>query len=125
MPRARQWEIIDAFLAAARGGDFEALLRVLDPDVVARADAGAGSSLVGRTREVRGREAVARQALGFARLAPGARRAMVNGAPGFVVYDGAQPFAILGFTFRDAAIVAIDILTDRERLARVDLSVMG
>ena len=101
VPRVRQWEIIDA-----------------------RADAGAGTSLIGRSREVRGAQAVAKQALGFARLAPGARRAMVNGAPGFVVYDGPQPFAILGFTFRDDSIAAIDILTDQERLARVDLSGM-
>ena len=124
VPRVRQWEIIDAFLAAARNGDFDSLLRILDPNVVARADAGAGTSLIGRSREVRGAQAVAKQALGFARLAPGARRAMVNGAPGFVVYDGPQPFAILGFTFRDDSIAAIDILTDQERLARVDLSGM-
>ena len=119
---ARQREVVDAFLAAARAGDFEALLRVLDPDVVVRADAGAGRSLLGRTREVRGARAVAKQAFGFRRLADGARRALVNGAAGLVVFDGAQPYAVLGFTVRGKKIVEIDILADPARLKGLDLS---
>jgi RNA polymerase sigma factor (sigma-70 family) len=119
---ARQREVVDAFLSAARAGDFEALLRVLDPDVVVRADAGAGLSVLGRTREVRGARAVAKQAFGFRRLADGARRALVNGAAGLVVFDGAQPFAVLGFTIRGKKIVEIDILADPARLKGLDLS---
>jgi RNA polymerase sigma factor (sigma-70 family) len=119
---ARQREVVDAFLAAARAGDFEALLRVLDPNVIVRADAGAGRSLLGRTREVRGARAVAKQAFGFRRLADGARRALVNGAAGLVVFDGAQPFAVLGFTIRGKKIVEIDILADAARLKGLDLS---
>ncbi len=119
---ARQREVVDAFLAAARAGDFEALLRVLDPNVVVRADAGAGRSILGRTREVRGARAVAKQAFGFRRLADGARWALVNGAAGLVVFDGAQPYAVLGFTVRGKKIVEIDILADPARLAGLDLS---
>src|SRR5439155_3881497 len=89
---ARQREVIDAFLAAARGGDFEALLRVLDPEVVARADAGAGPSILGRSREIRGAREVARQAMAFRQLAPGARPALVNGSAGLVVFTGDRPF---------------------------------
>jgi RNA polymerase sigma factor (sigma-70 family) len=118
----RQREVVDAFLAASRAGDFEALLRVLDPDVVVRADAGAGRSMLGRTREVRGARAVAKEAFGFRRLAGGARRALVNGAAGLVVFAGERPFAVLGFTVRGGRIVAIDILADAERLDGLDLS---
>jgi RNA polymerase sigma factor (sigma-70 family) len=126
---ARQRELVDAFLAAARAGDFEALLRVLDPDVVVRADAGAVLTPVGRTREVRGAAEVARQALAFRALAPGARSATVNGGAGIVVFAGDLPFAVLGFTFeghdRSAAIAEIDILLDPERLERLDLSAVS
>jgi RNA polymerase sigma factor (sigma-70 family) len=122
---ARQRELVDAFLAAARSGNFEALLRVLDPEVVVRADVGAGASQVGRTREVRGAAAVARQAMAFRALAPGARAATVNGAAGIVVFAEGRPFAVLGFAFRGskakASIAEIDILLDPERLARLDL----
>jgi RNA polymerase sigma-70 factor (ECF subfamily) len=118
----RQREVVDAFLAASRAGDFEALLRVLDPDVIVRADAGAGRSMLGRTREVRGARAVAKEAFGFRRLAGGARRALVNGAAGLVVFAGERPFAVLGFTVRGGRIVAIDILADPKRLDGLDLS---
>jgi RNA polymerase sigma-70 factor (ECF subfamily) len=118
----RQREVVDAFLAASRAGDFEALLGVLDPDVIVRADAGAGRSMLGRTREVRGARAVAKEAFGFRRLAGGARRALVNGAAGLVVFAGERPFAVLGFTVRGGRIVAIDILADPERLDGLDLS---
>jgi RNA polymerase sigma factor (sigma-70 family) len=122
VPMARQREIVDAFLRAARGGDFEALLRVLDPEVIVRADAGAlGPRL---PREVHGAPAVAEQARSFRALAGGARAAIVNGAAGLVVFAGDRPFAVLGFTIRGDHIVEIDILLDPERLARLDLSAL-
>jgi RNA polymerase sigma factor (sigma-70 family) len=123
--RKRQWEVVTAFLAAARDGDFEALLRVLDPDVIARADTGAGTTLIGRSREIRGIDAVAKSALSFRNLAPGAHRALVNGTPGFVVLSGDRPFAVLGMTFRGDRIAEIDILADPERLALLDLGRFG
>jgi RNA polymerase sigma factor (sigma-70 family) len=119
---ARQREVIDAFLAAARAGDFEALLRVLDPDVIARADAGAGPSILGRSREINGAREVARQAMAFRQLAPGARPALVNGSAGLVVFSGDRPFAVLGFTIRQGKITELDILADPERLADLDLA---
>jgi RNA polymerase sigma-70 factor (ECF subfamily) len=115
----RQRAVLDAFLAAARGGDFAALLAVLDPDVVLRADGGAA----GASREVRGATAVAEQALTFRRLAPFAHPVLVNGAVGFVAAPGGQPMAILGFTIRGGKIVEIDILSDPDRLHRLDLTV--
>jgi RNA polymerase sigma-70 factor (ECF subfamily) len=122
VPPARQRALVAAFLAAARGGDFEALLRILDPDVVARADVGDGRSPFGRSREIRGATAVAQSAMAFRSLAPGAHVARVNGAPGFVVTVGDAPYAILGFTFANDAIAEIDILLDPARLARIDVS---
>ena len=119
---ARQREVVDAFLAAARAGDFEALLRVLDPDAVVRGDAGALGSA---TREVHGAAAVAEQALSFRALAGGARRAIVNGCAGLVVFTGKRLFAVLGFTIRGDRIAEIDILVDPERLARLDISALG
>ena len=124
VPLARQWELVDAFLAAAREGSIGALVHVLDPDVVARADTGGTVGSPGRTY-VRGFDAVARQALTFRRFAPGARRALVNGSAGLVVLDGDRPYAVLGFTFDRAAITGIDILVDPERLAKLDLSAIG
>jgi len=118
----RQRELVDAFLSAARGGDFEALLRILDPDVVVRADAGRLPLPTGRAAVTRGAEAVAAQALRFRALAGGARIASVNGAPGYVVFSGDRPFAILGFSFARDRIAEIDILVGPERLARVDVS---
>ncbi len=119
---ARQREVVYAFLAAARAGDFEALLRILDPDAVVRGDA--GFSLPGTPREVHGAHAVAQQALAFRAVAAGARFALVNGAAGFVVFAGDRPFAILGFTIRGDRIAEIDILANPERLARIDLSAL-
>jgi RNA polymerase sigma-70 factor, ECF subfamily len=112
----RQREVIDAFLAAARAGDFEALLRVLDPDVVARADAGAGSSILWRSREIRGAREVARTAMAFRQLAPGARHALVNGSAGLVVTREGRPFAVIAFTIRGGRVTELDILADPERL---------
>jgi len=117
----RQREVVDAFLAAARDGDFDALVAVLDPDVVLRADR--GPTRPGSV-EVHGAEEVARRALSFARLAPAARPALVNGAAGFVVAPGGRPFAVVGFTVTDGKIIEIDLLADRERLRALDLRVL-
>jgi len=121
-PRARQRELVEVFQAASRDGDFEALLRVLDPDVVIRAHVGTAASVFGQRREVRGADAVARQALAFRALAPGARPATVNGTAGGVVFTDGRPFAVLGFTFANDRITEIDILAEPHRLARLDLS---
>jgi RNA polymerase sigma-70 factor (ECF subfamily) len=116
---ASQWEVVDAFRAASRGGDFGALLAVLDPDVVLRADYGAA----GASKALRGARAVAGQALAFKRFAPFARPALVNGAPGTVtVPPGGDPLAVMGFTVARGRIVEIDILADPERLRRLDLA---
>lgn len=113
-------EVVDAFLAAARDGDFERLVAALHPDVVLRADTGSAAS----SHEVRGAEAVAGQALQFSRLAgPGAssRPVLVNGAVGQVTYRDGELFSVLGFTVVAGGIVAIDILADADRLAQLDL----
>jgi RNA polymerase sigma factor (sigma-70 family) len=125
VPLERQWQLVDAFLAAARDGDFAALLAVLDPDVVARTDAGAAPGPLGQVRRLRGSELVGRAAMGFAGLAPGARRALVNGAAGFVVFVGQRRYAVLGFTFGADRIAEIDILIDPARLASLDLAALG
>ena len=117
-----QRAVVDAFLAAARGGDFEALLAVLDPDVVLRADT--GGVFAGGSRVVRGARAVAEQALSFSRLGPFAQRALVNGAAGVVVAVHGRPFAVMGFTVRRHKIVAIYILADPARLKVLDLAVL-
>ncbi len=117
---ARQREVVDAFLAAARDADFEALLATLDPDVVLRSDGGLVRP--GLSREVRGARAVAEGALTFSGLIPFAQPALVNGAAGVVSWspDG-RPFSVMGFTVRGGKIVEIDILADPERLSRLDL----
>ncbi len=119
---ARQREVVDAFLAAAREGDFEALVAVLDPDVVLRADGGVLRA--GVSREVRGARNVAKGALGYARLTPFARPALVNGAPGFVVAPRGRPFAVLGFTVARGRIAEIDVLADPARLSELDLTIL-
>jgi RNA polymerase sigma-70 factor, ECF subfamily len=120
---ASQREVVDAFLAAARGGDFDALLAVLDPDVVVRADRGAVPA--GASREFLGARAVAEQALIFSRLAHSARAALVNGAAGIVSWlPNGQPFSVMGFTVRRGRIVEIDILADPTRLRQLDLTVL-
>src|SRR5918997_4465738 len=115
-----QREAVYAFLAASREGDFEALLAVLDPDVVLRIDGGAVRA--GLSREVRGVRAVAEQTLTFSRLSPFVRPALVNGAAGVVVAPRGRPFAVMGFTVRDGKIVEIDVLADPARLRRLDLA---
>ena len=109
-------QFVEAFLAAARAGDFHALLAVLDPDVVLRADPGT-------LRTVRGARAVVEGALTFSRLAQSARLALVNGAPGIVGWlPNGRPMAVMGFTVTGGKIVEIDILADPARLGQLDLS---
>jgi RNA polymerase sigma factor (sigma-70 family) len=115
----RQREVVDAFFAAARDGDFEALVAVLDPDVVLRSDGGTGRP--DATALVRGAAAVAGRALTFARLSGSERPALINGAPGVVVVPGGRLFSVLAFTVRGGKIVAIDGLADPDRLSRLDL----
>lgn len=117
---ARQRAVVDAFLAAARNGDFEGLLSVLHPDVVLRSDGGTARPQLTRLR--RGAEQVSAAASIGAQLAPHARRVLVNGTPGVVVIPQRRAQVVMGFTITDGLIVAIDILADPERLARLDLS---
>jgi RNA polymerase sigma factor (sigma-70 family) len=118
---ARQREVVNAFLAAAREGDFEGLLAVLDPDVVFRIDGGARP---GASREIRGAANVVRRARLYSHLAEFARPALVNGAAGVVVAPGGRPFAVIGITVAGGRIVEIDLLSDRARLAELDLTVL-
>jgi RNA polymerase sigma-70 factor (ECF subfamily) len=119
-----QWAVVDAFLAAARDGDFERLLAVLDPEVVVRADGGAGRpDLVSL---VRGARAVAAQAMSFRRFAESATRILVNGIPGGIAWapDG-SPFSVLALTVRGGRIIRIDVLADPDRLRQLDLTVVA
>jgi RNA polymerase sigma-70 factor (ECF subfamily) len=119
----RQREVVDAFLAAARGGDFDALVNVLDPNVVLRADFGRRR----RPAVVRGAAAVIGQARIYAQIGKVAevRRALVNGLPGGVVLVRGEPFAVMGFTVRDGRIVEIIAFQDPERVGRLAASVLG
>jgi RNA polymerase sigma-70 factor (ECF subfamily) len=118
---ATQRQIVDAFLAAARDGDFEGLLAVLDPDVVLRADMG---PLAGGLREVRGARAVAGQAVFYSQLGLVVRPALVNGAAGAVSMRDGKPFSVGAITVRDGKIVEMDILADPERLRQLDLTIL-
>src|SRR5919107_1778848 len=112
----QQEEVVEAFLAAARDGDFEALLAVLDPEIVERVDTGSGTIV-----EVRGAQNVARRAMAASqRDGLVGRRALINGAPGWVsVLDG-KLYAIAALTVRNGRITTMDILLDPARLARLD-----
>ena len=119
-----QWAVVDAFLAAARDGDFERLLAVLDPDVVLRSDGGtARPDLIS---VLHGSEAVADEAIAFRRFAETATRALINGVPGGIAWapDG-SPFAVVSITVAGGRIVSIDILADPERLSRLDLDLVA
>jgi RNA polymerase sigma factor (sigma-70 family) len=116
---ARRRAVVDAFLAASREGSFEALVALLDPDVVLRADQAAVRA--GASTEVRGAAAVAGTFSGRARAA---RPALVDGAPGAVWAVGGQPRVVFGFTITDDRIVRIDLLADPDRLARLELAVL-
>ncbi|MFH9573896.1 sigma-70 family RNA polymerase sigma factor [Streptomyces sp. NPDC017230] len=118
---ADQRRVVDAFLAAARGGDFDGLLALLDPDVVLRAD---GGVLTGGMRVISGATAVAGQAATFQRMATAATThpALVNGLAGLVNTVGGKLLSVMSFTVADGRIAAIDILSDPERLTRLDLA---
>jgi RNA polymerase sigma-70 factor (ECF subfamily) len=116
-----QWEVVEAFLAAGRDGDFDALVAVLDPDIVLRADRGAISA---GSHEVRGAEAVAGQALMWSQVGLTVQRALVNGAAGIVSSKDGQPFSVGAFTIRGGKVVALDILADPARLRELDLTVL-
>jgi RNA polymerase sigma-70 factor, ECF subfamily len=116
-----QWRVVDAFLAASRNGDFDALVALLDPDVVLRAD---GGRLAGLSHYVRGAEAVADQALLWSRVDLTVRRALINGAAGAVAFRHGQPFSIGAMTIRNGKIVEIDFLVDPDRIAQLDLHVL-
>jgi RNA polymerase sigma-70 factor (ECF subfamily) len=112
---ARQREVVDAFLAASRAGDFEALIAVLDPEVVFRIDTG-GTAPRARPPLV-GASAVARQILERGTpLAPLARPALVNGSAGAIVDIGGRPFAVVSFTVRSGRIAEIDLVADPDKL---------
>jgi len=118
---ARQRNVVDAFFSAARGGDFDALVALLDPDVVLRADWGTRRPAMAGV--IRGAAAVARQA----RPIPGAvlRPALVNGAAGMVVIVGGRPFVVMGFTVGGGRIVEIDAIADPERVGRIAAAVLA
>jgi RNA polymerase sigma factor (sigma-70 family) len=111
---ARQREAVDAFLAAAHDGDFDALVAVLHPDVVLRSDGGVARARF--TTVIKGARTVAGQATGFARFSPFARPALVNGAAGVVVVAGGRPLAVMAFVVTGGTIAAIDVIADPERL---------
>ena len=119
---ARQREIVDAFFLAARGGDFDALVAVLDPDVVLRSDWGAKRPAAPRV--TRGAAAVARQALMGTLPAAQLHPALVNGAAGVVVTVAGRPFAVMGFIVAEGKIVEIDVIADPERVRRVAAAVL-
>ncbi|WKX71827.1 RNA polymerase sigma factor SigJ [Streptomyces sp. XD-27] len=118
---ARQREAVAAFFAAARDGDFGALVAVLDPDVVLRSDGGAGASL---TVVLNGARTVASQAVTFGQLSPFVRPALVNGAAGVVVATDGRPLSVMAFTVTGGKILAIDVLADPERLRKLDLTAL-
>jgi RNA polymerase sigma factor (sigma-70 family) len=118
----RQRKVVDAFFAAAHQGDFDALVAVLDPDVVLRSDGGTArpdASVV-----LHGAAAVARRTLMIAQPAAPKRPVLVNGAAGVVVTVGGRPVAVIGFTVSRGKIVEIDAIADPERLLRLDLPIL-
>ena len=120
---ARQREVVDAFFAAAHGGDFDALVAVLDPDVVSRIDAGAGALVPSGV--LHGAATVARQTLAIASIAAPKHPVLVNGAAGVVITLRGQPVSVMSFTVSGGKIVEINSIVDPERLRGLDLSVLG
>jgi RNA polymerase sigma factor (sigma-70 family) len=121
--RPRQRRVVDAFFAAARDGDFDALVAVLDPDVVLRSDGGRGPARLSTV--ITGARAVAEQAVTFGRLSPFTRPALVNGTAGVVVigpHD--RPLSVMAFTVTGGRIASIDVLADPDRLRELDLTVL-
>jgi RNA polymerase sigma-70 factor (ECF subfamily) len=115
-----QRRVVDAFLAAARDGDFEGLVSLLDPEIVLRSDG--GSLRPNLSAFVRGAAEVAGRAMSFHQPMEWIHAALVNGVAGVVVAPEGRPFSVIAFTVRDGKVVAIDALADPERLARLDLS---
>jgi RNA polymerase sigma-70 factor (ECF subfamily) len=115
----RQRSVVDAFFAAARDGDFDALLAVLDPDIRLREDLGPERPAA----LIRGARAVAERALMFTHLSPYVRPAVINGAAGVVVAPAGRPFAVMAFTVTGGRVVELDVLADPERLGELDLRV--
>src|SRR6266568_2670292 len=125
---ARQRDVVDAFFLAARGGDFDALVALLDPDVVLRSDFGARHPAASKV--IHGAAAVARQARSglraiLARPVVDLRPALVNGAAGVVVTLGGQPMTVMGFTVADGRIAEIDAIADPERVRRIAAAVLA
>jgi len=118
----RQREVVDAFFTAARGGDFEALVAVLDPDIVVRSHGGVPRPGVPAT--VRGATAVASRVIAFAQPTAVLRPALVNGAAGVVAFANGRPMSVMAFTVKAGRVVAIDVFADPERLARLDLAAL-
>ncbi len=119
----KQRRVVDAFLAAVQHGDFEALVEVLDPEIVLRADGGAAK---GMSRFVRGAQAVMSQAAAFSKLGLSNQVVLVNGNIGVVsrLPDG-RVLSVIAFTVADGKVVEMDILADPERLSRLDLSAVA
>ncbi len=118
---AEQRRVVEAFTGAARGGDLAALIEVLDPDVVVRTDGGA----LRPSAVLRGREAVAKGAMAFSRLGAHSVDAIINGAPGAVAVLDGKPISIAVFTVAGGKVVELNILADPERMAKLDLTVLG
>lgn len=114
----RQREVVDAFFAASRAGDFDALVEVLHPEVVLRADG--GEARPSANHVIRGAAEVASRAMTFARLAPFVQPVLVNGVAGVLVAPQGRPFSVMAFTVAGGKVVAIDALADPARLERLD-----
>ncbi|MGW4869837.1 RNA polymerase sigma factor SigJ [Streptomyces chartreusis] len=121
----RQRQVLDAFMAAARAGDFEALLAVLDPEVVLRADSGPLVRGAAASKLVRGAKPVAEQALLFSQFAQYAQLVLVNGEIGVLHAPAGQPQSVMGVTVADGRITHMYILADPERLAGLGLADLG
>ena len=119
---ATQRAAVDAFLAASRDGDFDALIAVLHPDVVYRADRGAAA---GGSVEVRGAKTVAGQAMAFSQRGLLIRPVLINGMPGVISSRDGLPFSVIGFTVTAGKITEIDVIVDPDRLRQLDLSALG
>jgi RNA polymerase sigma-70 factor (ECF subfamily) len=117
----RQREVIEAFFAASRDGDFDALVEVLHPEVVLRTDG--GKARPSANHVIRGAAEVASRAMTFARLGPFVRPVRVNGVAGVLVAPGGKPFSVMSFTVAGGRIVAMDALADPDRLERLELGV--
>ena len=118
----RQRAVVDAFFAAGRAGDFDTLVSLLDPDVVARADL--GPSRLGGPRVIRGAAAVARQARLGANAAAVIHPVLINGAAGVVITLDGRPLTLMGFTVAEGKIVEVDVIADPDRITRLAAPVL-